>query len=112
MAPSRTPPGSPRSVAAGAADPARVSTTRHRRASRLLTVLVVGTDDWATDQSAQVLEANGHRVLVCHETGEPTFPCNALIEGRTCPLDVGFEVVLTARARPSAAPTQGEMGVI
>ena len=75
-------------------------------------MLVVGTDDWAADQSAHALEATGHRVLTCHETGEPAFPCNALIEGRTCPLDVGFDVVLTARARPAPAPTQGEMGVI
>jgi hypothetical protein len=77
-----------------------------------LTVLVVGTDDWAADQSAKVLESTGHRVLRCHEPGEPAFPCNALIQGRTCPLDVGFDVVLTARARPATEPAQGEMGVI
>ena len=112
MVPSRTPAGSPRSERGDAARPARSAATRNRRAGGLLTVLVVGTDDWATDQSAQVLEANGHRVLVCHETGEPAFPCNALIEGRTCPLDVGFDVVLSARARPTPTPTQGEMGVI
>jgi hypothetical protein len=92
--------------------PARPSLVRPGRADRRLTVLVVGTDDWAIDQSAQVLEATGHRVLVCHETGEPAFPCNALIEGRTCPLDVGFDLVLSARARPTPSPTQGEMGVI
>ena len=78
----------------------------------LATVLVVGTDDWAAAQSARALVAAGHRVLTCHDAGEPAFPCNALIEGRTCPLDVGFDVVLTARARPTAEPTQGEMGVI
>lgn len=75
-------------------------------------MLVVGTDDWATEQSANALEAHGHRVLTCHEPGEPPFPCNALIKGRTCPLDVGFDVVLTARARPTAAPSAGEMGVV
>lgn len=76
-----------------------------------LTVLVVGTDDWAANQSATLLEAEGHRVLTCHEPGETAFPCNALISGRRCPLDVGFDVVLTARARPAPSPTQGEMGV-
>ena len=44
--------------------------------------------------------------------GEPAFPCNALIEGRTCPLDVGFDVVATVRARPAARPVQAEFGVV
>ena len=93
----------------------RVETVRHASpasATRLATVLVVGTDDWAADQSSRALTAAGHRVLTCHEAGESAFPCNALITGRTCPLDVGFDVVLTARARPTAEPTPGEMGVI
>jgi hypothetical protein len=51
-------------------------------------------------------------VLTCHEPGEPAFPCNALIEGRTCPLDAGFDVVATVRARASAAPVQAEFGVV
>ena len=76
------------------------------------TVLVVGTDDWAIEQSATELEAGGCRVLRCHEPGEPAFPCNALIEGRACPLDVGFDVVVTVRARPLSEPCQAELGVI
>jgi len=76
------------------------------------TVLVVGTDDWAIEQSATELEAGGCTVLRCHEPGEPAFPCNALLQGRTCPLDVGFDVVVTVRARPLGAPTQAEMGVV
>ena len=79
---------------------------------RSLNVLVVGTHDWAVEQSAQAIEANEHQTLRCHEPGEPPFPCNALIEGRTCPLEVGFDVVLTVRARPLATPTAGEAGVI
>ena len=77
-----------------------------------MTVLVVGTHDWAIEQSVQALEASDHRTLRCHEPGEPPFPCNALIEGRTCPLDAGFDVILTVRARPLATPTAGEAGVI
>ena len=65
-------------------------------------VLVVGTDDWAIEQSAAALEEAGFGVLRCHEPGEPEFPCNALIEGRTCPLDVGFSVVATVRNSVSA----------
>jgi hypothetical protein len=77
-----------------------------------LTVLVVGTDDWAIEQGAGVLEDRGHRVLRCHEPGEPAFPCNALREGRTCPLDVGFDAVVTMRARTSAPPALPEFGVV
>jgi hypothetical protein len=77
-----------------------------------LTVLVVGTHDWAVEQSIDAIEAEGHATLRCHELGEPDFPCNALLEGRTCPLDVGFDVVLAVRARPLATPTTGEMGVV
>ena len=76
------------------------------------TVLVVGTDDWAVEQAAELLEQAGSPVLTCHRPGEPAFPCNALIEGRTCPLDVGFDVVATVRARASAAPVQAEFGVV
>ena len=72
------------------------------------TVLVVGTDDWAVEQAAQLLTGAGSPVLTCHEPGEPAFPCNALIEGRTCPLDAGFDVVATVRARANAAPVQAE----
>jgi len=76
------------------------------------TVLLVGTHDWAIEQSATELEAAGWQVLRCHEPGEPTFPCNALIEGRTCPLEVGFDVIVTVRARAISALTQPEFGVV
>ncbi len=75
-------------------------------------VLVVGTDDWAIEQSAAALEEAGFGVLRCHEPGQPEFPCNALIEGRTCPLDVGFDVVATVRARPLDTMAPGELGVV
>ena len=37
-------------------------------------VLVVGTDDWAIEQSAAALEEAGFGVLRCHEPGQPDFP--------------------------------------
>ena len=74
-------------------------------------VLVVGTDDWAIEQSARALTALGHRVLRCHEPGEPAFPCNALVPGRVCPLDAGFDVAVTVRARPLRTPVPTEIGV-
>jgi len=75
-------------------------------------VLVVGTDDWAIDQSAQVLTESGCPVLTCHDSGSPAFPCNALIEGHTCPLDVGVDVVAVVRARAITGPVQAEFGVV
>lgn len=75
-------------------------------------VLVVGTDDWAVEQVASSLSASGCRTLTCHPAGQPAFPCNALVPGRTCPLDVGFDVVVSVRARPLDQPVPGEMGVI
>ena len=75
-------------------------------------VLVVGTHDWAIEQAAASLEGAGCSVLRCHEPGQPSFPCNALIEGRTCPLDAGFDVAVSVRARPLGSLAQSEFGVI
>ncbi len=75
-------------------------------------VLVVGTDDWAVEQSAALLAEAGHETLSCHPPGEPAFPCNAFVEGRVCPLDVGFDIVVSVRARPLDQPAVGEMGVV
>ena len=72
----------------------------------------MGTDDWAADRAAASVERAGLDVLRCHESGQPAFPCNAFIPGRTCPLDVGFDVVLTVRARPSRESEPGEVGVV
>ena len=79
--------------------------------TRVLSVLVVGTDDWAIEQSAAALQAAGHEPLRCHEPGTPAFPCNALLPGRRCPLDIGVDAVVTSRARPVSAPTLTETGV-
>src|SRR5260221_7905069 len=76
------------------------------------TVLVVGVEDWGIEQAAQALVGAGHRVLRCHEPGEPAFPCNALRPDRTCPIVTGFDVALTVRSRPAAVPAPGEMGVL
>jgi hypothetical protein len=75
-------------------------------------VLVVGTHDWAIEQAASSIEDAGCTVLRCHEPGQPSFPCNALVEGRTCPLDAGFDVALTARARPLGTLAPSEFGVV
>jgi hypothetical protein len=73
---------------------------------------VVGTDDWAIQQASTVLRDAGLTVVNCHPAGQPDFPCNALVAGRECPLDAGFDVVVTMRARPLDTPTPGEIGVV
>ena len=75
-------------------------------------VLVVGTDDWAIESAAAELEAGGCTVLRCHEPGQPAFPCNALVEGRVCPLDAGFDVVADVRAQSTGSLQQAEFGVV
>ena len=75
-------------------------------------VLLVGTDEWAVQQMAPVLERDGLHVLTCHEPGEPAFPCNALRPGRVCPLASGFDVVVTMRARSLERLAEGEFGVV
>jgi hypothetical protein len=75
-------------------------------------VLVVGTDDWAVEQAVARLAEAGHPVLTCHPLGDPAFPCNAMVDGRTCPLDVGFEAVVSIRARHTDSPSFGEMGAV
>lgn len=75
-------------------------------------VLLVGTDDWAVQQMGPSLERDGLEVLRCHEPGDPAFPCNALRPEGVCPLDVGFDVVVTMRARSFERLAEGEFGVV
>lgn len=90
----------------------RRAVTDESGASDPAAVLVVGTDDWGIQQAVDHLEAAGIPTRTCHPIGEPSFPCNALVEGRVCPLDAGFDLVVTVRARPDALPAPGELGVI
>lgn len=92
--------------------PALPGTVPAQGSGGLPRVLAVGTDDWAVRQMGAGLERQGCQVLRCHEPGEPTFPCNALRPGRVCPLDAGFDVVVTMRARGLASISPGEWGVV
>lgn len=75
-----------------------------------LAVLVLESHDGVADAVARKLEDAGHRLFRCHETGAANFPCAALAEGGTCPLDAGIDVAVTARAR-APWPTAREDGV-
>lgn len=50
-------------------------------------VLVVESDRRAADKAITDLQAAGHHVMRCHETDLPAFPCNALCDKGTCPID-------------------------
>jgi hypothetical protein len=85
----------------------------HRNSIHAAEVLVVGPDDWAVDDAASQLRAAGRIVHRCHDSADDPFPCNALIPGRGCPLDLHpVDVVLDIRSRPDARPTLAEMGAI
>ena len=98
--------------AAAVSDPAPDDGVEVLAPVRARSVLVVGTDQWAIEQAGSQLRTAGRLVLRCSESGEPAFPCNALIPGRRCPLDVGVDVVLDMRARPVNPPSATEFGAV
>jgi hypothetical protein len=75
-------------------------------------VLVLESDRHSADRSIAALQEAGHEVVRCHEHGMPAFPCNALCDGGTCPLETeeGVDVVLDWRAHPYPWPTAFEDG--
>jgi hypothetical protein len=76
-------------------------------------VLVVESDRGAAVGPIADLQAAGHEVVRCHDTGQAAFPCNALADDGSCPLETadGVDVVLDYRARPHPKPTAFEDGV-
>lgn len=76
-----------------------------------LDVLLMESRPGSTARTAEMLEAAGHRVLRCHEPGEPSFPCKALIDPTTCPLEGHVDVALLVRPRIAPRPTAVEDGV-
>jgi hypothetical protein len=76
-----------------------------------LNVLVLESNRGAADVACHDLAASGHNILTCHEPDEPAFPCNALIEGRGCPLDTDvIDVALLVRGHHAASPRVREDG--
>jgi hypothetical protein len=76
-------------------------------------VLVVESDKHAADGAIVDLQAAGHHVVRCHEADLPAFPCNALCDQGTCPLETteSVDVVLDYRFHPHPRPTAFEDGV-
>ena len=76
-------------------------------------VLVVGTLPNAISRVDRELQAAGHEVVRCHEAGEPAFPCAALAEKQTCPLErAPVDVTVTVRDRPWSGPSPFEDGAV
>jgi len=74
-------------------------------------VLVLESEPGAADGAAAALRAASHMVVRCHDPGDPAFPCRALADGATCPLDQDpVDVVLTVRSG-SPEPSPLEDGV-
>jgi hypothetical protein len=77
-----------------------------------LNVLLLESEPGAAAIARHELEGAGHVVKYCHDPGRVEFPCNALVEGRGCPLEgEPIDVALDVRARHRARPTLGEDGV-
>jgi len=54
--------------------------------------------------------AAGHRVHRCYEPDGPGFPCAAIREPGSCPLDHGVDVALAVRVSIEPRPTRYELG--
>ena len=76
-------------------------------------VMLVGTSTGSIDRAEEVLQAGGHEVLHCRDERAGTFPCTALVERGSCPLEAGpVDVVVTARDHAWPRPTPLEDGAI
>ncbi|MGH9114302.1 MAG: hypothetical protein ACRDWW_00575 [Acidimicrobiales bacterium] len=92
---------------------ARLEREDRPKATHAAEILVVGSDDWAIADASVRLSAAGRTVHRCSESANVPFPCNALIPGRGCPLNMHHvDVVVDIRSRPSGEPGLGEMGAV
>lgn len=74
-------------------------------------VLVLEAEPGAADDSIATLEAGGHEVVRCHESGMAAFPCTGLHDDGACPLEAGgVDVALTVRRHARSVPTPHEDG--
>jgi hypothetical protein len=88
------------------------STQHESTQEAVMNVLVNEAEPGAADHAIELLEAAGHRVVRCHERGDASFPCAALVPGGTCPLrNPGVDVAVTVRRHPRARPSLLEDGI-
>ena len=65
--------------------------------TKTLDVLVIGSDQIATEVAQEQLEQRGHIVHRCHIPGQPGFPCLGVADSSACPLVQGIDVALLVR---------------
>jgi hypothetical protein len=77
-----------------------------------LNVLVLESEHGGADDASEQLRQAGHNAVRCHEPGSPSFPCNAIASGETCPLESSpVDVAVDVRPRPRSQPAPREDGV-
>jgi hypothetical protein len=75
--------------------------------------MLVGTLPGAIDRTEEVLRSGGHEVVHCRDEHAGTFPCTALTDRGSCPLEAAsVDVVVTARDRAWPRPSPLEDGAI
>lgn len=76
-------------------------------------VMLVGTVPDAIDRTEEILRSGGHEVVHCRDEHAGTFPCTALTERGSCPLEVApVDVVVTTRDRAWPRPAPMEDGAV
>jgi hypothetical protein len=83
----------------------------HDHAVTELDVMVLESEPGAACTAVTALRRAGHRVHRCHEPGLGSFPCNGLLDAKTCPLAAHVDVTLLVRSHVSPTPTPFEDGV-
>jgi hypothetical protein len=79
---------------------------------RPLDVLLVEAQPHAGAMASAALEEAGHRVHRCHGVDEPAFPCTAVTDPGSCPLDQPIDVALLVRGHIFPTPTTAEGAVV
>jgi hypothetical protein len=79
---------------------------------RPLDVLLVEAQPHAGALASAALEEAGHRVHRCHDIDEPAFPCTAVTEPGSCPLEQPIDVALLVRGHIFPTPTPAEGAVV
>lgn len=79
---------------------------------RPLDVLLVESQPHVGALATLALEEAGHRVHRCHDIDEPAFPCTAVTEPGSCPLEQPIDVALLVRGHMFPSTTTAEGAVV
>jgi hypothetical protein len=82
-----------------------------KRTTTPLDVLVVESHQRIAYEAEATLLAAGHRAHRCHGRDDLGFPCRAITDPGSCPIDAGIDVALLVRQHVMPRPTPLEVGV-